>query len=89
MRARYLVSGRVQGVGFRMFVYRSATGIGLRGYCRNLPDGRVEVVAEGDETGLQTLEAALKRGPRLASVSTVDKAEILDQMTAFKTFEII
>lgn len=88
MRVRYLVSGLVQGVGFRMFVYRRASSSGLRGYCRNLPDGRVEVVAEGDEPELSTLEADLRRGPRLASVSSVEKAEILDEMTAYKSFEI-
>ena len=89
MRFRYLVAGRVQGVGFRAFVLRRASGLGLRGYCRNLPDGRVEVSAEGEETLLKALEAELARGPRFASVSSVEKHEILDDMTSYNSFVIL
>ncbi len=67
-----LVSGRVQGVGYRAFARRKAEELGLSGYAENLPDGRVEVVAEGEEEDLQLFLEFLKRGPRLAQVEAVD-----------------
>lgn len=64
MRAvRYLVSGRVQGVGFRYFVLRQAKALALAGWVRNLHDGRVEVLAAGDEGALAALEGRLWSGP--------------------------
>jgi acylphosphatase len=69
---RYLVSGRVQGVGFRYFTHDIANREGLNGHVRNMPDGRVEIVAEGDEASLVRLEAALWRGPSHARVEHVD-----------------
>jgi acylphosphatase len=69
---RYLVRGRVQGVGFRYFAQDIANREGLSGQVRNLPDGRVEIVAEGDEASLIRLEAALWRGPSHARVDHVD-----------------
>ena len=69
---RFLVSGRVQGVGFRYFTQDIARREGLTGVVRNLPDGRVEVVAEGDERALTRLEAALRRGPSHARVEHVE-----------------
>lgn len=69
---RFVVSGRVQGVGFRFFTQDIARREGLRGVVRNLPDGRVEVVAEGDEDSLTRLEAAMWRGPSHARVERVD-----------------
>lgn len=72
---RFLVSGRVQGVGFRYFVYREAQQLGLSGFVRNLGDGRVEVVASGDEGALNRLEALLWRGPVMANVTMVEVEE--------------
>jgi acylphosphatase len=69
VRRRYLVSGRVQGVGFRRFVQRHAEQLGLAGYVANLDDGRVEVLAEGEEQRLAQFETLLRRGPSLAVVS--------------------
>jgi acylphosphatase len=69
---RYLVSGAVQGVGFRYFTQDVANREGLGGRVRNLPDGRVEVVAEGDTESLQRLEAALWHGPSHARVEDVE-----------------
>lgn len=69
---RYLVSGRVQGVGFRYFVLREASRLGLSGFVRNLADGRVEVVAAGPEGMLSRLEALLWRGPVMANVKMVE-----------------
>ncbi|HWP99404.1 MAG TPA: acylphosphatase [Vicinamibacterales bacterium] len=69
---RFLIGGRVQGVGYRFFAERQAQIEGIGGWVRNLPDGRVEVVAEGDEEALDRFERALRRGPRGASVETVE-----------------
>ena len=70
---RAVVRGRVQGVGFRDFVYTRARFLGLTGYVRNLPDGRsVEVVAEGLRDGLEQLLGYLRDGPRMARVDAVD-----------------
>lgn len=88
MTRRWLVSGRVQGVGFRYFVVREATGLGLRGWTRNLPDGRVEVVAEGESARLDGLRAALQRGPRHAEVAGVEETQISDEPGGFKSFDI-
>ena len=71
MRRLYVVSGHVQGVGFRRFVQRKARDLGVTGYAANLPDGRVEVLAEGDETAMGHLEKWLQRGPSVARVAHV------------------
>jgi len=68
---RYVVSGRVQGVGFRYFVVRAAEMIDIRGSVRNQWDGTVEVVAQGSEEQLTQLEGHLHRGPRHATVESV------------------
>jgi acylphosphatase len=73
---RYLVQGRVQGVGYRYFVLRHAERLSLAGFARNLPDGRVEVVAEGSDAALAQLESRLKEGPAFATVSQVERAPI-------------
>jgi acylphosphatase len=76
---RFLVSGMVQGVGFRFFVERTATSLGISGFVKNLFDGRVEVYAIGDAKRIDALKDALSRGPRMASVDRVDEqnAEVL------------
>lgn len=71
---RWLVSGRVQGVGYRAFAARTARGLGLSGGASNLPDGRVLVVAEGPAHALDRLEATLWDGPRFARVQRVEGA---------------
>lgn len=70
-RLHAFVEGRVQGVGFRFFVRDVARRLGLKGWVRNLPDGRVEVVAEGPEGLLQEFLQRLQQGPRLAFVAQV------------------
>jgi acylphosphatase len=72
---RYLVSGIVQGVGFRYFAQRAAEPLHLSGYTRNLPDGRVEVYAIGTAEHLAKLRSALERGPWGASVSEVKEED--------------
>ena len=69
---RFLVSGRVQGVGFRFFTQDIARQEGVMGVVRNLPDGRVEIVAEGDDQSLARLEAAVRQGPSHARVEHVE-----------------
>lgn len=65
------MSGRVQGVGFRFFAEEQARLEGLSGWVRNLPDGRVEAIAEGEEESVTRFERALHRGPRGALVEQV------------------
>ncbi len=67
-RARVVVSGRVQGVGFRQQVLVEAQRLAVTGWVRNLPDGRVETLAEGDKRAVESLLAWCKHGPRLARV---------------------
>jgi acylphosphatase len=66
------VSGYVQGVGFRFYVERVANELGVVGYVRNLPNGRVEVEAEGPKARLADLIEQVRRGPRAARVSDVE-----------------
>jgi acylphosphatase len=72
---RWVVRGRVQGVGFRYFAQRAAAGLGLTGYVRNLDDGRVEVYAAGRPEQLSQLAALLYSGPRWADVRGVDEQD--------------
>ncbi len=69
---RCLVSGRVQGVWFRASTQRQAQALGLSGYARNLADGRVEVLACGEEGALSELRAWLCEGPPAAEVISVE-----------------
>jgi acylphosphatase len=71
----WFVSGEVQGVGFRYFVQDKATSLGLAGWTRNLPDGRVEVYATGPAPRLSDLAAALHIGPRAARVRAVEERD--------------
>ncbi len=71
----YLVRGRVQGVGYRDYAQRVASGLALTGYVRNLDDGRVEVYAAGRPDKLSDLAAALRKGPRFSDVRGVDEQE--------------
>jgi acylphosphatase len=72
---RFFVSGTVQGVGFRFFVERTATSLGITGFVKNLFDGRVEVYAIGDPRQMNALKEALNRGPRMASVDRVEEQD--------------
>jgi acylphosphatase len=73
---RILIGGRVQGVGFRMFAADRAAAEGVRGYARNLPDGRVEAVIEGDDEAVDRVELALRRGPSHAQVESFDVEDV-------------
>ena len=84
---RFLVRGRVQGVGFRWFVEREAHMLGVAGWVRNNADGAVEVLAQGTRDQLSALLGRLQQGPRAARVDRVDESEVpLTQ--GLKTFRI-
>ena len=87
-QARYVVRGRVQGVGFRWFVLHQASALDLGGYVRNLPDGSVEVLASGAEAGLTRLEQALHRGPSSARVENVEKSDVPHDAKLPKPFDV-
>ena len=89
MTRRYVISGAVQGVGFRWFVARHARSLGLTGFARNLPDGRVEVVvAESDESALTRLEELLRAGPATARVAEVEQEGGFEAETPPASFDI-
>jgi acylphosphatase len=71
-RARIVVSGRVQGIGFRYAARQWAVELNLTGWVRNLPDGRVEAVVEGDKPALDDLIRRLREGPPFAQVDDLD-----------------
>jgi acylphosphatase len=76
VRKHYLVTGRVQGVGFRNFVYKQARGLGVRGQVRNLVDGRVEILAQGDVNAMKAFDVAVARGPMIANVTKLETREL-------------
>ncbi len=78
MVLHFLISGRVQGVGFRWFVHTQASMLDLRGWVRNTEDGEVEVVAAGEPEELDDLRRILKRGPRGSRVDRLAE-HILDE----------
>ena len=71
-RLTALVRGRVQAVGYRAFVQRHARDLGVAGHAENLPDGRVEVMAEGSREALETLLVHVRNGPTHAYVDDVE-----------------
>ncbi len=83
---RFVVSGRVQGVGFRWFVEREAAQIGLTGWVRNCEDGDVEVMATGTREQLSTLRQKLQQGPRASRVDHVVESQA--PLLSAKSFHI-
>ena len=67
-----MIGGRVQGVGFRMFAEAAAAREGVHGYVRNLDDGSVEAVIEGDQAAVDRIELALRRGPNAARIESFE-----------------
>lgn len=82
-----IVSGFVQGVGFRYFVYKKAAAYGVKGYVKNLYSGDVEIVAVGERGMIESLITDVKIGPRSALVKDV-KAKWLDKIDNYPFFEI-
>lgn len=87
-RVRFVVTGRVQGVGFRWFVRAEARPLGITGWIRNREDGAVVGEVEGREDALDALEAVLEEGPPSAIVTNVEITEISDKLPPFNHFEI-
>ncbi len=87
MRAHIIVSGLVQGVGFRYFIHRKATELELRGFVRNLYNGDVEIVVEGEKDKIQILIEHAKIGPRSAFVKDI-KVEWEEDKNEFTDFRI-
>jgi acylphosphatase len=84
---RYIVEGRVQRVGFRLFVEDAGRRENVRGYVRNEHDGSVEVVAEGDADAMHRFEMAIRRGPNGARVDDVHTTE-LEPSSRFTSFRV-
>ncbi len=84
---KYYISGRVQGVGFRYFVKRKADFYGIAGWVKNLPDGRVEVFAQGDPLVLDEFEKELWKGPSLSRVDDIEIYEVEPTLNTY-SFEI-
>ena len=84
---RFLVRGRVQGVGFRWFVEREAHILQITGWVRNNPDGSVEVLAVGTPQQLAGLRARLQEGPRAARVDNVNESEA-DPVSGLNSFQV-
>lgn len=73
--ARFIVTGKVQGVFFRASTREQAQALGLRGHAHNLPDGSVEVLAVGEANAIDMLEDWLRQGPPLARVDSVRRTD--------------
>lgn len=73
-RLRMMVSGRVQGVGFRFFVVECAQNLGIKGWVRNTWDGKVELAAEGPRTKLEILRESVRQGPPSSFVTDVQES---------------
>ena len=87
-RRRWIVQGRVQGVGFRWFVWREAERLGLGGFARNLRDGTVEVVSQGPDAALDRLAQALRRGPPGSRVDALEQLDVPAELEVPNSFGI-
>ncbi len=85
---RIIVKGRVQGVGYRWFARQAARDLGLTGFVRNLVNGDVEVVAQGEEELLNQLIKELNQGPAFAHVTELQTEELDLPEDRYKSFEI-
>ena len=84
---RFFVNGMVQGVGFRYFAQRSAATHQVKGFVRNLPDGRVEAFAQGSESQVHGFRDDISTGPRFSKVDDVEEV-VEDIDLAFSTLRI-
>lgn len=87
MKKHIFISGRVQGVGFRHFTKTKAKSLGVKGWVKNLSDGRVEAVFQGDEKLVDQLIEKCKKGPRSAYVQSIEVKEE-NEKGAFSEFEV-
>ena len=85
---RMIAHGRVQGVGFRFFVRERAVPYGVKGWVKNLPDGTVEIHAEGEEEQLQVFISEVEDGPSFGRVSEID-SEWVEPKYTYNNFSIV
>ncbi len=81
------VTGRVQGVGYRYFVQKKAAGLNIRGWVKNMSDGSVMVMAQGDETDVDTFIDYLRTGPSMARVERITKNR-MPELERFDSFRV-
>ena len=84
---KFFVSGDVQGVGYRFFVQRSSAAHQVRGYVRNLRDGRVEIVAEGSAKAVEAFRHDLAAGPTYSRVGTIEEL-VVEPSGLYSNFRI-
>lgn len=89
MFRHYLISGRVQGVGYRRFAQKKAIELKINGRVRNLGDGRVEIFAEAEEGVLMRFESLLAEGPSFSQVKSVAQRTLEEPAFETQTFEIV
>ncbi len=91
LSCHYLISGKVQGVGFRAFSQKAARALSIKGWARNLKDGRVEIIATGDEQNIEDFEKILREGPTYGRVEKLEvemiKRRIPEKETDFIILE--
>jgi len=80
------LSGRVQGVGFRAFTRKQASSLGIKGWVKNLADGRVEIKIEGDSSSVKQMVNRVKEGPSFARVEDIEIND--EKVDGFNNFEI-
>lgn len=83
-----IISGRVQGVGFRHFTYKTAQELGIKGWVKNLRDGTVETVFTGLPENVFTMKERLKEGPPRARVQHIEEMEMTTDPDNFQDFSI-
>lgn len=84
---KFLIRGHVQGVGFRYFTQRTSARHQVRGYVKNLEDGRVEVLAEGNERAVEAFRHDLAAGPTYSRVAEIEEL-VVEPSGAYSTFRI-
>jgi len=84
---RLLIQGRVQGVGYRAWCMKTARGLGLSGWVRNLTDGSVEALAQGPARSIELMLGACKAGPPAARVAAVDTEHVTDAAKILEGFQ--
>jgi acylphosphatase len=86
---KYLISGRVQGIGYRAFVRASAQKLKISGFVKNLVNGKVEVFAQGDENDLTLFLEILAQGPRMSEVHEIESLTLPSSSRVFTDFRIV
>ena len=84
---KFIISGLVQGVGFRFFAQRASARHQVRGYVKNLADGRVEALAEGDEKSVENFKHDLTAGPTYSNVEHIEEI-VLEPSKLYSSFRI-